>query len=71
MLRFTLVGFLWFAAAWVGYEIVWSVTGAPRLIGPALAFGIAAFAVARSYQDGETAEPVVLPSTDPRNLLDA
>ena len=29
---------LWFSAAWFGYEIVWSLTGAPRLAGPIIAF---------------------------------
>jgi len=38
-----LAAFLWFAAAWFGYEIVWSVTGAPRLLGPMLAFLAGAF----------------------------
>ena len=33
---------LWFAAVWLGYEVLWSVTGAPRLIGPVLAFAVAA-----------------------------
>ena len=34
---------LWFAAIWFGYEIVWSVTGIPRGIGPVIAFAVAAF----------------------------
>jgi hypothetical protein len=33
---------LWFAATWFGYEIVWSLTGTPRLVGPILAFAVAA-----------------------------
>ena len=33
---------LWFAVAWVGYEIVWSLTGVPRIAGPVLAFAVAA-----------------------------
>ena len=36
---------LWFVAAWFGYEILWSVTGVPRPIGPLLAAGIAALVV--------------------------
>jgi len=36
-----LAALLWFAAAWVGYEIVWSVTGLPRMVGPVLAFAVA------------------------------
>ena len=37
-----LAAILWFSAAWFGYEILWSMTDAPRLIGPILAFVIAA-----------------------------
>jgi hypothetical protein len=33
---------LWFAAVWFGYEVLWSVTGVPRLIGPVVAFAVAA-----------------------------
>jgi hypothetical protein len=33
---------LWFAAVWLGYEVLWSVTGVPRLIGPVVAFAVAA-----------------------------
>jgi len=33
---------LWFAAVWLGYEVVWSLTGVPRLIGPIVAFVAAA-----------------------------
>ena len=71
MLKLALVGFLWFAAAWVGYEVVWSLTAAPRLIGPALAFGIAAFAVARSYQDVGADEAAIHPTSDSPRLIDA
>lgn len=35
--------FLWFAAIWVGYEVVWSLTAVPRPIGPVIAFAVAAF----------------------------
>jgi hypothetical protein len=28
---------LWFAAVWFTYEVVWSLTGLPRAIGPILA----------------------------------
>ena len=37
-----LAAVLWFAVAWVGYEIVWSLTGVPRIAGPVLAFSVAA-----------------------------
>jgi hypothetical protein len=33
---------LWFAAVWVTYEVLWSVTGLPRMLGPVLAATIAA-----------------------------
>jgi len=33
---------LWFAAVWFTYEVVWSLTGLPRLLGPVLAATIAA-----------------------------
>ena len=48
---------LWFSAAWFGYEIVWSLTGIPRLGGPILAFALAAFV---------TVDPLgrIWPSTD-------
>jgi hypothetical protein len=28
---------LWFAAVWFTYEVIWSVTGLPRAIGPIMA----------------------------------
>jgi len=42
MFKRALAALLWFAAVWVGYEIVWSLTGIPRLVGPVLAFAVAA-----------------------------
>jgi hypothetical protein len=42
MSKRALAAFLWFAAAWVGYEIVWSLTDVPRLAGPVIAFTVAA-----------------------------
>jgi hypothetical protein len=42
MSKRALSAFLWFAATWVGYEIVWSVTDVPRLAGPVIAFTVAA-----------------------------
>ena len=42
MLKRALAASLWFAAVWVGYEIVWSLTDAPRLAGPVIAFTVAA-----------------------------
>ena len=38
-----LASFLWFGAAWFGYEIVWSLIGVPRFMGPVLATAVAAF----------------------------
>jgi len=42
MLKRALAAFLWFAATWVGYEIVWSLTDVPRIAGPIVAFTVAA-----------------------------
>jgi hypothetical protein len=42
MSKRALAAFLWFAATWVGYEIVWSLTDVPRLAGPVIAFTVAA-----------------------------
>jgi hypothetical protein len=45
MLKRTSAALLWFAAVWVGYEIVWSLTDAPRVLGPILAGVVSAFVV--------------------------
>ena len=29
-----LAAFLWFASIWFAYEVVWSLTGLPRVLGP-------------------------------------
>jgi hypothetical protein len=42
MSKRALSALLWYSATWVGYEIVWSLTGVPRVAGPILAFAIAA-----------------------------
>jgi hypothetical protein len=34
---------LWFAATWVAYEVLWSVSGMPRMVGPIVAAGVSAF----------------------------
>ena len=34
---------LWYAAIWVGFEVVWSLTGIPRAIGPIVATAVSAF----------------------------
>jgi hypothetical protein len=34
---------LWYAAVWVAYEIVWSLTGIPRAFGPIIATAVSAF----------------------------
>jgi hypothetical protein len=39
-------GSLWFLAIWFGYEILWSVMGVPRMVGPMLAFVVASLVVA-------------------------
>ena len=43
MSKRALAALLWFSAGWFGYEIVWSVTGVPRGVGPVAAFAMAAF----------------------------
>jgi hypothetical protein len=40
MLKRVAAAFLWYAMVWVGYEIVWSIAGVPRLIGPILAAAV-------------------------------
>jgi hypothetical protein len=42
MSKRALSAFLWFSATWFGYEIAWSLTDAPRLAGPVIAFAVAA-----------------------------
>ncbi|MBA2380756.1 MAG: hypothetical protein H0V73_01480 [Chloroflexi bacterium] len=42
MQKRAIAAFLWFAAAWFGYEIAWSVIGVTRIAGPVIAFAIAA-----------------------------
>jgi hypothetical protein len=34
---------LWYFAIWVGFEVVWSLTGIPRAIGPIVATAVSAF----------------------------
>jgi hypothetical protein len=36
------IALLWFIAVWVGYEVLWSVTGVPRGVGPIIAAAVAA-----------------------------
>lgn len=43
MLKRSVSGLAWFAAVWFAYEIAWSLTGVPRLLGPVGAFAISAF----------------------------
>lgn len=61
---------LWFAAAWFGYEILWSVTGAPRPIGPILAAGIAALVVVDPFHRFWAAEPAAPPAVRTAPSLD-
>lgn len=42
MSRRVAIAFLWFAAIAVGYEVVWSLTGVPRSVGPIIATAVAA-----------------------------
>jgi hypothetical protein len=41
MTKRVLAAFLWFGATWFGFEIVWSLTDVPRVIGPLLAAAVA------------------------------
>jgi len=65
-----LAAFLWFAAAWFGYEIVWSVAGVPRLGGPVVAFLFGAFVtldpLARFWPKSE---PAPSAASEPTKLL--
>lgn len=36
MSKRAVAGLLWFFSIWAAYEVLWSVVGAPRLIGPML-----------------------------------
>jgi hypothetical protein len=42
MQKRALAAALWFASVWFTYEVVWSLTGLPRVLGPLLAATIAA-----------------------------
>jgi hypothetical protein len=42
MQKRALAAALWFAAVWFTYEVAWSLTGLPRVLGPVLAATIAA-----------------------------
>lgn len=45
MSKRAVAGFLWFLSIWLAYEVVWSVVGTPRTIGPILGLVAAAFVV--------------------------
>ena len=45
MLKRVAAASLWFLATWVGYEIIWSITDVPRMIGPLLAGAVALIVV--------------------------
>ena len=41
-----LAGAVWLIAIWFAYEVVWSITGVPRFLGPAFAIlAVLAFVV--------------------------
>ena len=61
---------LWFAAAWFGYEILWSVTGVPRPIGPILAASIAALVVVDPFHRFWASEPAGTAVARPAPSLD-
>jgi hypothetical protein len=41
MSKRAVIAVLWFLAVWVGYEVLWSVTGVPRGVGPVIAAAVA------------------------------
>jgi hypothetical protein len=41
MLKRSAAALLWYAMIWVGYEILWSVAGVPRPLGPVIAAAVA------------------------------
>jgi hypothetical protein len=45
MSKRAVAGFLWFLSIWVAYEVIWSITGAPRPIGPILGLVAASLVV--------------------------
>ena len=36
MIKRAVAGLLWFFSIWVAYELIWSLTGVPRSVGPVL-----------------------------------
>jgi len=69
MSKRALAAFLWFAAAWFGYEIVWSVTGVPRLGGPVVAFMLGALVTVDPFGwFWPKAEPTTGAATEPSQL---
>ena len=61
---------LWFAAIWVGFEIVWSLTGVPRMIGPIVATAVSAFVGVDPHGLfwARSARPAVSPLASPRAI---
>ncbi len=61
---------LWFAAIWVGYEILWSVAGVPRPIGPIAAAAVAGFVgldpLGMFWPRSTTSRPTVMPTETSR-----
>lgn len=49
MLRRTAIALLWFIAVLVAHELIWSMTGSPRLLGPTLGAIAAAFTFLDPY----------------------
>ena len=45
MLKRGAASFLWSAAAWMSYEILWSIAGLPRMLGPVIAASVAMIVV--------------------------
>ena len=45
MSKRAVAGLLWFGAIWFGYEILWSISDVPRMVGPVIGAAVAAFVV--------------------------
>lgn len=45
MIKRGIGAFLWFAAVWFGFELLWSIAGVPRLAGPVFGAAVAVLVI--------------------------
>ena len=45
MVKRAVAGLLWFFSIWVAYDLIWSLTGIPRSVGPVLGLVFAVIVV--------------------------